>query len=214
MTTQQIWFTSDNHIHHRNILKHCPERQNICSAKDENDVEAWDKWMIDKWNSTIGKKDIVYILGDFIFGSQKSARKVLDKLHGKKFLILGNHDKGVDKLENYFEQIIQQKLVTFKKANFDFLDEDFQVFMCHYPMVTWASKHYGVVEAHGHCHGRLDVYNETSTDLRVDVGIDGKLANFNFITLEQLYRYFKEKTKGEKFLHYAMEKKNENSMVI
>lgn len=214
MTTQQIWFTSDNHIHHRNILKHCPERQNICSAKDENDVETWDKWMIDKWNSTIGKKDIVYILGDFIFGSQESARKALQNLHGKKFLILGNHDKGVDKLENYFEQITQQKLVTFKKSNFDFLDEDFQVFMCHYPMVTWASKHYGVINAHGHCHGRLDDYNEASTDLRVDVGIDGKLANFNFITLEQLYRYFKEKTKGEKFIHYAMEKKNENSMVI
>lgn len=214
MTTQQIWFTSDNHIHHRNILKHCPERQNICSAKDENDVEAWDKWMIDKWNSTIGKKDIVYILGDFIFGSQESARKALQNLHGKKFLILGNHDKGVDKLENYFEQITQQKLVTFKKSNFDFLDEDFQVFMCHYPMVTWASKHYGVINAHGHCHGRLDDYNEASTDLRVDVGIDGKLANFNFITLEQLYRYFKEKTKGEKFIHYAMGKKNENSMVI
>lgn len=214
MTTQQIWFTSDNHIHHKNILKHCPERQNICSAKDENDVEAWDKWMIDKWNSTIGKKDIVYMLGDFIFGSQESARKALQNLHGKKFLILGNHDKGVDKLENYFEQITQQKLVTFKKANFDFLDEDFQVFMCHYPMVTWASKHYGVINAHGHCHGRLDDYNEASTDLRVDVGIDGKLANFNFITLEQLYRYFKEKTKGDKFIHYAMEKKNENSMVI
>ena len=211
---QQIYITSDNHFHHKNILKHCPERQKICGAKDENDIEAWDKWMIEKWNNTVNKKDIVYILGDFIFGSQESARKVLQNLHGRKFLILGNHDKGVDKLENYFEQITQQKLVTFKKSNFNFLDEDFQVFMCHYPMVTWASKHYGVINAHGHCHGRLDDYNEASTDLRVDVGIDGKLANFNFITLEQIYRYFKEKTKGEKFIHYAMEKKNENSMVI
>lgn len=211
---QKIFIISDIHFYHKNILKHCPERQKICDANDENDVESWDKWMIEKWNTTIGKKDIVYILGDFIFGSQESARKLLDKLHGKKFLILGNHDKGVDKLENYFEQITQQKLVTFKKSNFDFLDEDFQVFMCHYPMVTWASKHYGVINTHGHCHGRLDDYNEASTDLRVDVGIDGKLANFNFITLEQLYRYFKEKTKGEKFIHYAMEKKNENSMVI
>ena len=214
MLTQQIYIVSDLHFHHKNILKHCPVRQKICSAKDENDVEAWDKWIIEKWNDTVNKKDIVYILGDFIFGSQESAKKVLDKLHGKKFLILGNHDKGVDKLKNYFEQITQQKLVTFKKSNFDFLDEDFQVFMCHYPMVTWASKHYGVINTHGHCHGRLDDYNEASTDLRVDVGIDGKLANFNFITLEQLYRYFKEKTKGEKFIHYAMEKKNENSMVI
>ena len=214
MTTQQIWFTSDIHAFHKNILKHCPERQKICGAKDENDIEAWDKWMIEKWNSTVSKKDLVYIIGDFAFGSPDSVRKLLDKLHGKKFLILGNHDKSSEHLDNYFVQITQQKLVTFKKSNFDFLDEDFQVFMCHYPMVTWASKHYGVVQAHGHCHGRLDDYNEASTDLRVDVGIDGKLANFNFITLEQLYSYFKEKTKGEKFLHYATEKKVENSMVI
>ena len=214
MTTQQIWFTSDIHAFHKNILKHCPERQKICGAKDENDVEAWDKWMIEKWNSTISKKDMVYILGDFAFGSPENVRKLLDKLHGKKFLILGNHDKSSEHLDNYFVQITQQKLVTFKKSNFDFLDEDFQVFMCHYPMVTWASKHYGVINTHGHCHGRLDDYNEASTDLRVDVGIDGKLANFNFITLEQLYRYFKAKTKGEKFIHYAMEKKKENSMVI
>lgn len=211
---QQIWFTSDTHFHHRNILKHCPDRQKICNAKDENDVEAWDTWMIEKWNSTIGKKDIVYILGDFIFGSQESARKLLDKLQGKKFLILGNHDKGVDKLENYFEQITQQKLVTFKKANYDFLEEDFMIFLCHYAMITWPSKHYGVVQCMGHSHGRLDDYNEESTDLRVDVGIDGKLANFNFIKLEQLYSYFKEKAKGEKFLHYAMEKKAEKEMII
>ena len=111
MTTQQIWFTSDIHAFHKNILKHCPERQKICGAKDE-------------------KKDMVYILGDFAFGSPESVRKLLDKLHGKKFLILGNHDKSSEHLDNYFVQITQQKLVTFKKSNFDFLDEDFQVFMC------------------------------------------------------------------------------------
>ena len=76
---QQIYITSDNHFHHKNILKHCPERQKICGAKDENDVEAWDKWMIEKWNSTISKKDMVYILGDFAFGSPESVRKLLDK---------------------------------------------------------------------------------------------------------------------------------------
>lgn len=211
---QQIWFTSDLHMFHKNILKHCPARQAICGAKDENDVEAWDKWLIEKWNSTIGKKDLVYILGDFAFGSPESVKKLLGKLNGKKFLILGNHDKSSEHLDNYFVQITQQKLVTFKKSNFDFLDEDFQVFMCHYAMITWPSKHYGVVQCMGHSHGRLDDYNEESTDLRVDVGIDGKLANFNFITLEQLYKYFKNKTKEEKFLHYAMEKKNEKEMII
>lgn len=211
---QNVFFTSDIHFFHKNIFKHCPDRINICGAKDENDIETWDKWIIEKWNSTIGKKDIVYILGDFAFGSSESVKKLLGKLNGKKFLILGNHDKSSEKLENYFVQITQQKLVTFKKANYDFLEEDFMVFMCHYAMITWPSKHYGVVQCMGHSHGRLDDYNEASTDLRVDVGIDGNLAKFDFITLEQLYGYFKKKTDGQKFLHYATEKKNENCMLI
>lgn len=135
-------------------------------------------------------------------------------MNGQKFLILGNHDKSSDHLDGYFKQITQMKSVTFKKNNYGFLDEDFMVYMCHYPMITWPSKHYGCVEACGHCHGRLDDYNEESTDLRVDVGIDGKLANFGFVTLEKLYSYFKEKTKGEKFLHYAMTKKAEREMII
>jgi calcineurin-like phosphoesterase family protein len=194
-------------------LKHCPRRGEI-NGFDVDDVEAHDKWLIDKWNKTIGKKDIVYIVGDFAFGSSESVKKLLGKLNGQKFLILGNHDKSSDHLDGYFAQITQMKCVTFKKSNYDFLDEDFMVYMCHYPMITWPSKHYGCVQCQGHCHGRLDNLNEESTDLRVDVGIDSKLADFGFVSLPQLYSYFKEKSKGEKFLHYAMTKKEEKSMII
>lgn len=210
----QIYFTSDLHFFHKSILKHCPDRQNVCNAQNEEDIVSWNLWAIDKWNTTVNKKDIIYILGDLSFASPDVTRKLLEKLHGKKFLILGNHDKSSEHFENYFEQITQQKLVTFKKSNFDFLEEDFSVFLCHYPMVTWNSKHFGVCQAHGHCHGRLDDYNANSTDLRVDVGIDGKLGNFNFITLEQLYKHFKDKSNGEKFRHYACEMKNKNEMII
>lgn len=210
----KIYFTSDLHFFHKSILKHCPERQKICNAENNEDIVSWNQWAIDKWNSTVNKKDMVYILGDLSFASPDTTRKLLEKLHGKKFLILGNHDKSSEHLENYFVQITQQKLVTFKKSNFDFLEEDFMLFMCHYPMVTWNSKHFGVCNIHGHCHGRLDDYNAKSTDLRVDVGIDGRLGNFDFVTLEQLYSHFKEKSNGEKFIHYANEMKNLNAMVI
>ena len=40
---------------------------------------------------------------------------------------------------------------------------------------------------HGHCHGNIDNFNESSRDLRIDVGLDGKLANYNLVSLEQLY---------------------------
>lgn len=60
----------------------------------------------------------------------------------------------------------------------------------------------------------MDEYNEASTDLRVDVGIDGKLANFGFISLEQLYEYFKKKTDGKLLREYAQEMVNKETMII
>lgn len=209
-----IYFTSDLHIYHKNILRHCPERVNMCGAADENDVAAWDKWIMEKWNDVIKRDDIVYILGDFSFANTEWTRKILSKLRGKKFLILGNHDKSSEKLTEHFVQITQIKEVTFKKSTYDFLEEDFLVTMCHYPMITWNAKHYGACMIHGHCHGRLDDYNSASLDLRVDVGVDGKLANYGFIRLDELYRYFKEKTNGEMLRKFAMANKVENKIII
>lgn len=215
---QNVFFTTDCHFYHKNILKHCPERlkQIGVDPDDEELLHKHDQWLIDLWNASIGKKDIVYIVGDFSFANVEWTQKLMGKLNGKKYAMIGNHDQTIRRLEmrNYFEQVCEMKMVTFKKSQYDFLEEDFQVFMCHYPMVTWPSKHYGCVQVHGHCHGRLDDFNEASPDLRVDAGIDGKLAGFKPISLEQLYKYFKNKTKGEKFVKYANEKREENSMII
>ena len=230
---EKIWFTSDTHFRHANIIKHCPWRAEAGGFAPD-DIEAHDRWILDRWNSTIGKKDTIYILGDFAFAPAEHVKRLLGKLNGKKFLILGNHDKssdhddmtleyreepvkGVDwpyDIPNYFVQITQMKMVTFRKSNFDFLDEDFQVFMCHYPMVTWNGKHQGCVMAHGHCHGRLDDYNRESPDLRLDVGIDSDITDFRPISLEELYGKFKEKSGGEKFIHYAANAKKEREMKI
>ena len=121
--------------------------------------------------------------------------------------------KRQDHLFNYFKSISQIKEVKFRKSNFSFLEEDFDVIMCHYHMINWNRKHYGSVEICGHSHGRLDDYNLESPDLRVDVGIDGKLANYELISLEKLYNFFKEKAEGKLFADYAREKKNENMLI-
>lgn len=212
---QKVYFTGDSHFHHKNILKHCPDRARI-GGFDIDDVEAHDKWLLEKWNNTIGKKDIVYIVGDFAFGSPVHVKKLLSKLNGKKFLILGNHDASSDKTElvNYFQKVTQIHCPVFKKSNYEWLDEDFQVVLCHYPMVTWPSKHYGSVMVHGHCHGRLNKYNESMPDLRVDVGIDSEIFGNNFVEVRELYEYFKKKTKGEKFHTYAQRMKELNGMTV
>ena len=206
---QKVWFTADTHISHKAIIKHCPERAKA-GAFDVDDVEMHDKWLMDIWNKTVSKKDIVYIVGDFSFANSETLKKkILPKLNGQKFLIIGNHDKSSEHLDGYFQQITQMKEVVFKKKNYPFIKEEngFYIFMCHYPMVTWNRKHYGEVQIQGHSHGRLDDFNEESTDLRVDVGFDSKLANFNLVSLEKLYEYFSNKAKGMSLAEYAQKQK-------
>lgn len=213
-----VWFTSDTHFSHKNILKHCEGRLKafgIDERLDDNEkVICNDNAIIERWNSKVKKNDTVYIVGDFSFANADGTKKIISKLKGKKFLILGNHDKSSEHLEGYFEQIVQIKEINFKSRNYDFLEEDFSVVCCHYPMVTWNRKHFGSVNVHGHCHGNIDDFNESSIDLRVDVGIDGRLAKYNLIDLETLYRYFKGKTKGKLFSEYVAEKRKDNLMVI
>ena len=209
----KVWFTSDNHIRHKNIIKHCPQRAEA-GGFDPEDLEAQDKWLLDKWNATVGKKDLVYIVGDFTFMTTEWAKRYLGKMNGRKYLILGNHDKSTEHLQGYFKDITQMKEVQFKQKNFPFLDEDFRVFLCHYAMVVWPSKHYGVVQVHGHSHGRLDDFNNESTDLRVDVGWDSTLGNYGLVSLEDLYKYFKAKTGGLKMMEYATKMKNDRAMTV
>ena len=76
--------------------------------------------------------------------------------------------------------------------------------MCHFPMLSWEHKDKGSVMIHGHCHGKVDKINTDSKELRVDVGIDGNLANYDLISLEKLSKHlnkiekdFKERIKNK-----------------
>ena len=83
----KLYFTSDTHFGHKNILHYTPKRcadigvvcQNIdgkyvytdtftnMEISEEDAIKRMDCFIIDKWNSIIDKHDTVYILGDFSF---------------------------------------------------------------------------------------------------------------------------------------------------
>ena len=80
----EIWFTSDTHFGHSNILEYEKE------ARPFESVETMNETLIERWNSVVHPHDTVYHLGDFCFG--KHNLSIAARLHGKKRLILGNHD--------------------------------------------------------------------------------------------------------------------------
>lgn len=206
----KYYFVSDLHLGHERILRFQPERARVMGIDpySPDAIKEHDEWIINKWQNTIRKKDYIYILGDFSFWGVEETRKILEQLPGQKYIVWGNHDKSTTNLTNYFKGCYNLKEVVFRQKNkdLDFLQESFRMEMCHYPMVAWHSRMHGACHIHGHVHGNLDEYNTKSEELRVDVGFDGKLANYGFVELEDLYNYFKKISYGMLFQDYINEK--------
>ena len=214
-----VYFISDLHFTHLNAMYYRPKRcesvgislDELRSGDKQEVADKHDKWLINLWNSRIHKYDTVYILGDFCLGNKIRTEYILNRLHGKKFLIRGNHDKSCNGLERYFVQVSDIKEAKFTNSEFPFInkEETFCVEMCHFPLLTWNRKSHGTVHIHGHSHGDIDDLNTESKELRVDVGLDANLANYDFISLETLYNYFVSLIQSEgcnTFQEYAIKR--------
>ena len=86
----------------------CLHLNHLSIAKRRGFEEAFlhDEWLISQWNKTVHKKDTVYILGDVTMETSKPYY-MLDKLQGRKIVVLGNHDmhKHTRELLNYVESV-------------------------------------------------------------------------------------------------------------
>ena len=196
----KILFTADFHFGHINQLDHHPKRMEVLGISNDDLVNLpmaevalkTDKALIDLWNSNVSKHDIVYHIGDFCLGNKARTEYILRRLNGRKFFIMGNHDKSLIGNENYLSGLWELKEAKFNNTNFPFIKEGetFCVELSHTPQLAWNRRPHGACHVHGHTHGAIDKYNEDSLELRVDVGLDGALANYGFVTLEKLYAHF------------------------
>lgn len=146
-----IWFTSDTHFGHANILKY--------DNRPFRSIEEHDEELIRRWNVCVAPGDTVYHLGDVAWhNKQVDVEALLKRLHGTKILVAGNHDQkavlkadGWAKVTPYHEVSVgPQKIILF-----------------HYRMVVWNRSHHGSWALHGHSHGTLPI---TLTAKTLDVG--------------------------------------------
>lgn len=138
----KIFFISDLHFGHENIIKY--------DHRPFNSVNEMDDTMISNWNSTVTEEDTVYILGDFSWRNAKETAEILEKLKGKKNLIIGNHDtKFVNdkKCRKEFIEICNYKEITVDKT---------KIVLSHYPIMFWKDQWTGVPHLYGHVHMTQD----------------------------------------------------------
>ena len=79
---ENIWFTSDLHFFHENIIKFC--------GRPYYSIEDMNESLIKNWNDTVGKDDKVFVLGDFVFRRGKTeTAKIINQLNGDIYLVPG-----------------------------------------------------------------------------------------------------------------------------
>lgn len=95
VASRNVYLVSDTHFGHAGVCKFTDAAGDPLRPWDDPDVMTED--MIQYWNDTVRPKDKVYHLGDVVIN--RRYLPVLDRLHGDKVLIKGNHD--IFKLKDY-----------------------------------------------------------------------------------------------------------------
>ena len=97
----ELWFTSDTHFGHENIIKYC--NRPFANAQEMDEI------LVSRWNERVKPSDHIYHLGDVTMARNSQGRglEILARLNGHKRLIMGNHDHfHVKHYMVYFEKVM------------------------------------------------------------------------------------------------------------
>lgn len=136
------YYTADLHFGHVNCIKH--------DGRPFTSRDEMDRILIENWNSRVTNNDDIYIVGDMIYKSDKSPEWYLKQLKGRKYLIIGNHDKDIlnsAEATKYFESIEKMMPVT---------DRGRQIQVCHFPMIEWNGMFRGSYHIFAHIHNNTN----------------------------------------------------------
>ena len=104
---RNLWFWSDQHLSHKNILTFTDNQGNLIRP-GFGSIEEHDELLLENHNKVVKPGDHVYYLGDTFWSRDvNEIQKLINRLPGKKRLILGNHDDVVNQhLYKFFHKIL------------------------------------------------------------------------------------------------------------
>lgn len=197
-----IYFTSDTHFCHTNIIKFCDRPFSTIKEMDEK--------LIENWNNKVPEDGIVFHLGDFAWGRFKDWENVRNRLNGNIILIKGNHDlkngpETKTQEDKLFDGVYQQLYISI---------ENRKIYLNHYPFLcyggTYRNENDLVFQLFGHVHSydkakgkdieRLSMLFPTQYDVGVDNNNLTPISwnEVNDIIINQI----KERKQNEKIKNY------------
>lgn len=155
------FFTSDLHFGHANVIDYC--------NRPYKSVQEMNEAIINEWNSKVAAEDEVIFVGDFgINVNTVLNADLVNKLNGRKHIVVGNHDFNFTKLHKHIE--FESTCAKYIAAGWEsistlktmFLKDGTHVTITHLPPCNEHDTRYGdfkiendpsKVYLHGHLHG-------------------------------------------------------------
>lgn len=161
---EQIYLISDLHLDHTNIIRY--SERPFLTTSDMN------RTMVKNWNSTVGRNDKVFFLGDMAYGRHRQSIDYwLQQLTGKIWFIRGNHDKDVITKANV---IPEHYGIRYKGR---------ELLLAHYP---YRPDGFDGWLIHGHTHNTdLELYPLVNQE-RKTVNVSVELIGYTPISLDYL----------------------------
>lgn len=150
-----IYVTSDLHFYYASDPKVGKRRFQTAEEKNE--------FLVRQWNETVGEDDEVYLLGDVSDGNGEETGRILARLNGRKYLIIGNHDKYLD------DPAFDPRLYVWTRQYYELRYQGEKFVLFHYPIEAWSGYLKDRIHLHGHLH-RLEPVCEPIR--RYEVGVD------------------------------------------
>lgn len=160
LSEQNVFFVSDEHFSHKNVIKYC--------NRPFSSVEEMNETMINNHNFTVKDSDITFHLGDFtlINNSFMVYENIITRLNGDHIFLKGSHDYWLN----------NKNALTLIEVMVD----DYHLTLCHYCLRTWPRSHFNTWHLYGHSHGSLPSIGKSH-----DVGVDNN--GFYPLSFSELY---------------------------
>lgn len=163
----KLFFTADLHLNHANIIR--------LTKRPFSGLDDMHYTIMRNWNAKVPADGIVFNLGDLSWDKALWTREYLDKLNGKQYFVIGNHDKiaCAGNVRSYFQKVkdYDGNYVSIcdnirLTVNDDNVEQD--IILDHYATASWDKMYHGSWMLHGHSHGSFKM----NLGKLLDVGVD------------------------------------------
>lgn len=138
--------------------------------------------LIELWNQTVQKDDIVWYLGDFSYYKDPIIiDTLLEQLNGHKHLIVGNHDNKTVRNSKRWESV----------QSYHELRDTKHIVLFHYPISDWNGRFRNSWHLYGHTHNR---FHPPLGEKSMDVGVDAN--QYKPISLDEVENKIKNGWEG------------------